>query len=69
MVGTAGMSVTRRTALFSRTRGPKTTAVRPNLIQRLLLFQGVFEGMKAYRTEKGRVVVFRPDEVRSHLSN
>mmetsp|Transcript_31661 Transcript_31661/g.53197 ORF Transcript_31661/g.53197 Transcript_31661/m.53197 type:complete len:423 (-) Transcript_31661:401-1669(-) len=24
--------------------------------------QGVFEGMKAYRTAKGRVVVFRPDE-------
>ena len=24
--------------------------------------QGVFEGMKAYRTAKDRIVVFRPDE-------
>ena len=26
--------------------------------------QGIFEGMKAYRTVAGRVVLFRPDQVR-----
>ena len=26
--------------------------------------QGTFEGMKAYRTVKGRVVLFRPDQAR-----
>jgi branched-chain amino acid aminotransferase len=24
--------------------------------------QGIFEGMKAYRTVKGRIVLFRPDQ-------
>lgn len=27
--------------------------------------QGVFEGMKAYRTVAGRIVLFRPDQVRT----
>ena len=26
--------------------------------------QGIFEGMKAYRTVTGRIVLFRPDQVR-----
>jgi hypothetical protein len=27
--------------------------------------QGIFEGMKAYRTVTGRIVLFRPDQVRA----
>ena len=30
--------------------------------------QGLFEGMKAYRTVAGRVVLFRPDQVRRVLA-
>lgn len=44
--------------------GIASELARPPSADSLWRLQGIFEGLKAYRTTKGRVVLFRPQEVR-----
>lgn len=40
----------------------KELEAKPHKYANFVSLQGIFEGLKAYKTEDGRILLFRPDE-------